>query len=394
MKIKKSFKYRIYPNNAQREALSYQFGGARFIYNWALARRRDYYKENGKGLSCYDVIKEITKLKQQEGFEWLKEVCAQSLQQKVIDLDRAFKNFFEKRAGYPKFKKKKDKQSIRYPQGFRIKDDKIYLPKVGWVKTIFHRLLEGKAKNVTVSRTKSGRYFASFQCEVEIDEPVYLGKEIGIDLGLISFIADSNGNTIETPRFLRKGERKLAKLQRRLSKRKKGSNGRRKARLLVARQHEKVSNQRKDFLHKLSRDLVDRHRLIAFENLNIKGMVRNSKLAKSISDAGWATFVSYCEYKGIWYGCHIEKVDTFFPSTKLCSDCGEKCQTLTLATREWVCTNCGTIHSRDTNAAKNILKEAKKNTVGTTGINAGGENLRPKANTVLAVSLKPEATVL
>jgi len=391
--IRKGFKYRIYPNQEQRRALTIQFGHARFIYNWALARRIEYYKENGKGLSCYDTHKEITSLKQQEGMEWLKEANAQVLQQKCIDLDKAFINFFQKRARHPKFKKKKDKQTIRYVQDFRIKENKVRLPKVGWVKIKLHRALEGKAKNITVSKTKSGDYYASFQCEVEIAEPVYSGDEIGIDLGLIDFITDSNGNTVEAPKFFRKSEQKLKRLQRKMDKCKRGSKGRQKAKLLVAKQYEKVANQRKDFLHKLSRQLVIENKLIGFENLNIAGMVKNRKLAKSISDASWAAFVQFCEYKGAWYGCKIEKVGVFFPSSQLCNDCGERHPKLTLATREWVCTGCGTIHLRDVNAAKNILKEVKRNTVGTTGIDAGGESVRPVAFGQ-AISLKSEATII
>ncbi len=374
MLVKKAYKFRIYPNRAQQEALAVQFGHARFVYNWGLNLRRMHYRETGKGLSYRETTDALTRLKRGEGYEWLKEADSQVLQQKLKDLDRAYINFFEGRGGYPTFKKKRGQQSIRYPQRFKVKGAKTYLPKVGWVRTIFHRPIEGKMKNLTVSKTKSGKYFISIQCVVEIDEPAYAGGQIGVDLGLIDFITTSEGETVSAPKYLRKAECKLNRLQRQLSRKKKGSAGRRKARLKLARQAEKVANQRRDFQHKLSRRLVEENRLIGFENLNVAGMLKNPRLAKSIQDAGWGEFVRQTTYKGAWYGCHIEKVGRFFPSSKLCSVCGEKHQSLRLSERKWVCIGCGAVHKRDENAAKNILKEA---TGGAPGRYAGRENVRP-----------------
>jgi putative transposase len=410
MLIKKAFKYRIYPNKEQRRSLGIQFGHARFIYNWGLALRKTHYKQTGRGLSYFDCNVRLTELKRQAEYAWLREADSQVLQQKLKDLDRAYVNFFEGRANYPTFKSKRSKQSIRYPQRFKIEGDRIYLPKVGWVKAVFHRPVEGEMKNVTVSRTKSGKYFVSIQCEVDIDGPVYAGSEAGIDLGLVDFatlfdsaLFDSNehehpvhSRTIPNPRHLRKAEKRLRRLQRRLSRCQRGSKGYEKVKRLLARQHEKVANQRRDFQHKQSRNLVDRYALMCFENLNVAGMLKNHRVAKSIADAAWGAFVRQCEYKGRWYGCHIQKVGRFFPSSKLCSACGEIHQTLKLSERKWICAGCGAIHRRDLNASRNILNEGLRllnsSTVGATGIDAGGESIRPElVLPIQAVSPKPEA---
>jgi len=394
MLVKKAFKYRIYPNKEQQAALTVQFGHARFVYNWSLARRKAYYKETGQGLSSYDINKEVTELKHQPDYEWLQEADSQILQQKSLDLKRAYVNFFAGRAKYPQFKSKKARQSIRYPQRFKVEGKAIYLPKVGWVKLKQHRPIEGEMKNATVSKTKSGRYFVSIQCEMEKEDPSYQGGQIGIDLGLIDFVTASKGKPIPAPKHLRQAERKLKRLQRQMSRKHKGSNGYQKARLRLARQAEKVANQRQDFQHKLSRELIAQNELIGFENLNVVGMLKNHHLAKSIQDAAWSQFVRFCEYKGAWYGCHIEKVSRFFPTSKLCSACGQKHQSLKLSQRKWLCIGCGVVHKRDLNAAKNILTEIQ-NTVGTTEINADGENVRPPQTLfVSAVSLKSEAAQL
>ena len=358
MRIKKAYKYRIKPNRQQQEALAIQFGHTRFVYNYALGRKKEYYQANGKGLSFYDVKKEITQLKRESETEWLKQADSQVLQSKVKDLDIAYKNFFEGRAKYPRFKSKRSRQSIRYPQRFKVEGNKIYLPKVGWVKAIIHRPIEGEMKNCTVSKTKSGQYFVSIQCEVEIDEPVYEGQHIGVDLGLRDFLTINTGEKIDNPRHLRQTEEKLAKAQRQLSRKVKGSANWEKQRIKVAKIHERVANQRRDFHHKLSYRLVMKNRIITLENLNVKGMVRNRKLAKSIADAGWSGFVSMIEYKGAWYGCHAEKINRFFPSSKTCSECGAINHDLTISDSKWVCTECGVVHDRDINAAINIQAQS------------------------------------
>lgn len=356
MLIQKAFKFRIYPNHRQQKALAIQFGCARFVYNHYRAVREGYYLDTGTGLNyrdCADDLADILKVDR----PWLKDADSQVLQQTLKDLDRAYVNFFEHRADYPNFKRKHDNQAIRYPQRFKVSDKRVYLPKVGWVKGVFHREIEGQMKNCTVTKTKSGRYFVSIQVEVEVETPEPKPEAVGIDLGLTTFATLSTGEKIEAPKPLRSSMRRVKIRQRRLSRRVKGSNNRRKARLPLAKIHEKVANQRKDFQHKLSHDLVSRFESISFESLNIAGMVKNHHLAQAISDAAWSQFVGFVEYKQRWANGQTLRVDRFFPSSKLCSDCGEKHKHLTLSVRQWVCVSCGSIHDRDTNAAINLLKQ-------------------------------------
>lgn len=367
MNTRRTYKFRIYPNQIQQQVLAVQFGHTRFVYNHYRAKREQVYKETGKGLSYVDCANGLKQLKAE--YKWLKEADSQILQQSLKDLDQAYKNFFEKRANYPRFKSCHNKQSIRYPQRFKLKDSRIYLPKVGWVKLVQHREIMGKMKNCTVSKTKSGKYFVSIQCEIELEQPVYSGNKCGLDLGLAHFVILSTGEKIANPRYLRKSEKRLKRLQRKLSKKQKGSNNRAKAKLKLARQHEKIANQRKDFHHNLSHQLTTEFSHLGFEHLNIKGMVKNHTLAKSISDAGWGQFIQFCQYKGGWYGCHVHQLDTFFPSSKMCNSCGNINRDLKLSERHWLCPNCGTLHDRDINAARNILKH----TVGATEINACGD---------------------
>ncbi len=355
MLIRKAYKYRLYPNKEQQAALAIQFGHARFVYNWALNRRKAHYEATGESLSGYDINSELKELKRQPDTEWLKQADSQVLQQKSQDLDRAYQNFFAGRGQYPRFKSKRDRQSIRYPQRFKLDQKKIYLPKVGWVKAVFHRPLEGEMKNCTVSKTKSGQYFVSIGCEVEIDDPEPRAGRVGVDLGLKDFVTLSTGEKVQPPRYLRKSERRLKIRQRRLSRKQKGSHNRDKARVRVAVQHERVANQRQDFHHQLSHDLVAQYGYIAFEDLNVTGMLKNHHLAKAIADAGWSQFVGFCAYKAGWTGGQVEKRDRFLASSKLCSACGELNHHLKLSDCQWVCPGCGTVHDRDENAAINIL---------------------------------------
>lgn len=386
--IRKAFRYRIYPNADQQEALAVQFGHARFVWNWGLNLRRTTYKETGKGLTYNQLAERLAELKRTPEAEWLKGADSQVLQQKLRDLERAYVNFFEKRSRYPRFKSKRSEQSIRYPQRFRLSPTHIYLPKVGWVKAVFHRPLEGKAKHVTVTKTKSGKYFASVQCEVEAPEPVRHDGEVGIDLGLKCFLVTSDGERVDHPKYLQKSEKRLVRLQRRLSRRVKGSRGREKARVLLARQHEKVANQREDFLHKASRSMVNRYGFIGIEDLNVCGMVKNHRLAKSISSTGFGMFRRMLEYKARWYGAWVEKVDRFYPSSKTCSACGYVLPDLSLGVREWDCPVCGAHHDRDYNAAVNILSEAR---AGAARSHAGGEPVRPAMQAVLTEAGSPDA---
>jgi putative transposase len=395
MLIRKSFRYRLYPNADQQKKLAVQFGHARFVWNWGLNLRKTTYTETGQGISYNQLAGKLVELKNTPDAEWLKEADSQALQQKLQDLDRAYTNFFEKRAKFPRFKSKRDNQSIRYPQRFKFSAARVYLPKVGWVKAVFHRPLEGKAKNVTVSKTKTGKYFASIQCEVETPEGVPNNGEVGIDLGLKSFLVTSDGEKIDHPRHLQKAEKRLIRLQRHLSRRVKGSKGREKARVLLARQHEKVANQRSDFLHKTSRSLVDRYGFIGMEDLNVRGMVRNHSLAKSISSTGWGMFQTILGYKARWHGGWVEQVDRFYPSSKTCHSCRYALSDLPLSIREWDCPACGTHHDRDHNAAINILNQARagvaRSRTSQSEVAAGGERVSPGIQAVLDEAGSPPA---
>jgi putative transposase len=362
----------VYPNKEQQHLLAIQFGHARYVYNQALANRKEHYKITGKGLSTHD---SITNLVVEKGnTKWLKEADSQVLQQKLRDLDTAYKNFFQKRAQYPKFKSKHGKNTIRYPQRVKFSDSCTYLPKVGWVKTIFHRPLIGTQKSVTVSRTKTGKYFVSVLCEYELEIPENTNPSVGIDLGLTHFAILSTGEKVASPRHLREAEKRLAKAQKRLSRKKKGSANRAKARIKVARLHEQVANQRKDFLHKLSHNITTRFGFVALEDLHVAGMVKNHHLAKSISDSGWGAFATMCGYKANLSGGYLYQIGRFFPSSKTCSNCGYINNNLQLSDRDWLCPECSVTLDRDINAAVNILAQA---TAGVAESNACGDCVRP-----------------
>lgn len=368
MLVMRAYKYRIYPNKEVQEKLARQFGCVRFVYNYFLDKRITHYEQTGKGLTYNQTSGMLTKLKKK--LEWLNDAHSQVLQASLGDLDAAYTNFFSGRAKFPNFKSKRGKQSCRYPQGFKFEGNYTYLPKIGWVKTVFHRKLQGTLRRLTVSKTKSGKYFISVVVEENIEPHERINRSVGIDLGLKDFLVTSDGYRIPAPKYLRKSEQKLKRLQRQLSRKQEGSNNREKARRRLARQHEKVTNQRKDFQHKTSKWLIDSYDYIALEDLNIKGMVKNHKLAKSIQDAGWGEFVRQLEYKGNWYGADIARIDRFYPSSKRHFACGWIKEDLTLSDREWHCENCGETVDRDINAAMNILNFT---TVGTTESNAWGD---------------------
>lgn len=370
MEIYKSFKFRIYPNREQKTELAKQFGCCRFVYNNLLRKRIDLYTETGKGLSLFSMNKILPELKKEH--EWLKNANSQSLQASLADLDKAYNAFFNKTAKFPKFKKKNNTGSFRVPQHFILDGNRLRLPKIGKLKIKRHRDIVGNPKYVTISKTPSGKYYVAFTNLVEITEPKYEGNSIGLDLGLKDFVVTSDGEHIRHPKIGRSYESKLVREQRKFSRKQKNSQNRKKQRIKVAKAHEKISNKRNDFLHKLSHRLINENQAIYIEDLNIKGMVKNHKLAKSISDSGWSEFVRQLEYKGHWYGCWIEKIDRFFPSTKRCNVCGWINQEITLNDRKWICRECAVHHDRDVNAANNILKFGR---VGSTRINAFGEDV-------------------
>jgi putative transposase len=293
---------------------------------------------------------------------WLPEADEQVLQQSLRNLARAFQNFFERRAAYPRFKSRHGPQSIQYPQRVKLNGNLIYLPKVGWVQAVIHRKIIGKIKTITVSKNPCGRYYASVLTDdgKPMPQPVMPegGKFTGLDLGLTDFVVTGKGQHFPNPHHLVKAEQNLRRKQRKLSRKQKGSKRRNKARLKVARAHERVKNARNDFLHKLSRKLVDENQALAFEDLHVKGMMKNPNLARAISSAGWGTFTRFCEYKAARDAKFCVKTNRFYPSSKTCSECGKIRDVLPLNIRVWTCDGCGSVHDRDGNAAKNIGLEA------------------------------------
>ncbi len=385
-------KVRLYPNSQQKIALAKAFGCTRWLWNNSLNETNRLFKETGKGLSAATMKARIVELKKE--YPWLTEVYSQVLQSAVLNLSQAFVNFFQKRTKYPRFKSKHGNQSIQYPQHVKLLNKRISLPKVGEVKTDFHRMHEGKLKTVTVSLNPSGEYYASLLFEMEGDEPKPNpeGKAIGIDLGINHFAVTSDGSKFDNPRHLRKYEHNLKRKQGKLSRKQKGSNSRKKAKKLVAKVHQHIANVRKDFLHKLSRRLVNENQVIAVESLNVKGMVRNHNLAKAISDCGWSTFVGMLKYKCEWEGKVLMQVDRFFPSSKTCHECLYQIGEMPLDVRAWACPSCGTHHDRDINAAKNIVAEALKLLASGTGATASGGSVRPAPGRKSSVLATPDET--
>jgi putative transposase len=358
-----AIKVRLYPTIEQQEILAQHFGCSRWWWNYALNLCIETYKETGKGLTQIALNKLLPSLKQQEETKWLSECYSQVFQATTLNLVTAYKNFFQGRAKYPRFKSKKGTQSIQYPQSVKVVNNSLKFPgRVGTVKAKLHRAIEGTIKTVTVIVNPSGKYYASILTELEGDYPTPSseGKIAGIDLGLKEFAIVNDGiktSKYANARHLAKHENNLKRKQRQLSRKQKGSKSRDKARILVARVHERVSNVRQDFLHKLSRKLVDDNQVIVVESLHVKGMVRNHKLAKAISDVGWGMFVNFLGYKLDRVGKILVEIDRWFPSSKLCSNCHYQIGELPLEVRAWNCHNCGTHHDRDGNAAINIRAE-------------------------------------
>jgi len=374
MKQKRAYRYRIYPTDEQKHILARTFGCARFVYNWALRLRTDAYYERQERIGYHELSSRLTHLKQQDDHIWLNEVSCVPPQQALRHLEKAFKNFFEGRAEYPKFHCRHGEQSAEYTtSAFKWDGTSLNLAKMDApLDIVWSRPLPKGAKPTTVTVTKdtANRYFVSILVEEDIKPLPVVNKQVGLDLGLKSMVITSDGEHVGNPRYFRKDEKKLAQAQRRLAKKKKGSKNRAKARLKVAKAHAKIADRRRDYQHKLSTRIIRENQVVCIESLQVKNMVKNHSLAKAINDVGWSEFARQLEYKAGWYGRTLVKIDKWYPSSKRCHSCRHVLDSLSLDERFWLCPECKTFHDRDINAAKNVLA------VGLT-VSACGEAVRP-----------------
>lgn len=359
----KAYKYRIYPNNEQKVQIAKTFGCCRFVYNQTLAYRKGTYEKENKSVTKTDGNNYCNRELKKE-YEWLKEVDKFALTNAIYNMDSAYQKFFREHAGYPKFKSKHDNHKS-YTTNFTngniaidFEGGKIKLPKLKKVKAKLHREFEGQIKSATVSQVPSGKYYVSILVETEHEELPHTKQKIGIDLGIKDFCITSNGKKYKNPKTIKKYEKKLAKLQRELAHKEKGSKNYYKQKRKIALCHEKISNTRKDYLHRVSYEMISENQVIVSENLQVRNMVKNHHLAKAIADVSWYEFTRQIKYKAEWNGRKYIKIDTFYASSQLCSVCGyQNKDTENLSVREWNCPVCKTKHDRDVNAARNILAE-------------------------------------
>ncbi len=386
MEREHAYRCRFYPTITQRHELARTFGAVRFTYNWALRMRTDAFYERGERVSYAQMSAALTALKKSDGHEWMHEVSSVPMQQALRHLDTAYRNFFAGHAKYPTFHKKHGTQSAEYTtSAFRLRDGSLFLAKMGApLKMRWSRPLPPGAKvtTVTVSMDAAGRYFVSLRFTRDIPPMRPASGAVGIDAGITSLVTLSTGEKVHNPRHTKRDAKKLARAQRKLSRCQKGSKRRDKQRKQVARIHVRIADRRRDHLHKLSIRLIRENQTIVVESLSVKNMVRNRSLAKHISDAAWGELVRQLRYKAEWYGRNLVEIDRWYPSSKRCSECGHVVGSLPLDIRSWNCPECGTIHDRDVNAAKNMLA------VGQT-VNARGEGVRPTRFTVAAPFVEP-----
>ena len=382
----KSFKYRINPTEVQSELINKHIGSSRFVYNLALETKTMAYAGNQVNLSCFDLTKQLPDLKKE--CAWLKEINSQSLQAPIRNLDNAFTRFYKGQSNFPKYKSKRNgKQSFHIPQNVIVDNGKLIIPKFKeGIEIVLHRETKGVIKSATISRTPTGKYFVSILCDTGEDcktkSKIKKETTVGVDLGIKDFLITSDGEISDNPKYLRKVESRLKYIQRKYSKHK-GKRTKNK----LAKLHEKVANQRRDFLHKESFKLVSENQTIAVEDLNVKGMLKNHCLAKSISDIGWSMFTTMLEYKCEWYGVNLLRIGRFEPSSKTCSNCGTVNKELSLKDREWTCKGCKTHHDRDINAAVNIKNFALRNYV--SGTDTKTRNELPTLVGVLTSEAQP-----
>ncbi len=359
----KTYRYRIYPNKEQMELIAKTFGCCRFVYNKTLAYRKETYEKEKKSISKSDCNNYCNRVLKKE-YEWLKEVDKFALTNAIYHMDSAYQKFFKEHAGYPKFKSKHDRHKS-YTTNFTngnitvdFEKGKVKIPKLKTVKAKTHRCFDGKIKSATVLQVPSGKYYVSILVEIEHEELPHVDQSVGLDLGIKDLCITSDGKKYENPKIIKKYERKLARLQRQLAHKKKGSNNYCKARTKVAICYEKITNTRMDYLHKISHEIISENQVIVSESLQIKNMVKNHNLAKSISDVSWYELTRQLDYKAKWNRRRYIKIDPFYASSQICSVCGyQNAETKDLSVREWICPVCGVKHDRDINAAKNILAE-------------------------------------
>lgn len=387
--IFKSFKFRIYPNKEQEILLAKHFGACRFVFNHYLNKRKETYLEDKKSLNYYDNANDLTQLKKDENYIWLKEINSQSLQSGLRNLDTAYNKFFRKQTKFPRFKSKYDRQSFKIPQFVKLENNELILPKFkGGIKINLHQEINGEILFATISKSTTGKYYVSITCEVNHIPFDKTNSKVGIDTGIKDLAILSDGTTYENIRSLKTKLKKLKYNQRQLSKKVKGSSSRNKQKQKLAITHEKITNVRKDYLHKVSTEIVKNHDIISVEDLAVKNIMKNHKLAQAMSDVSLGTFYSMLEYKSGWNDKQFVKIDRFFPSSKMCSNCGWINQDLTLNIREWTCPSCGEKHDRDFNASKNILKQGLKILSGS-GIESDIKQKQVEA-LPLGESMKPE----